>query len=243
MPIAGVPGAIVAPAVEVDVGEAIEHDHVHWGPIVAGVVTAFAVLLFLTVLGVAIGISALGDTADRGNWGTAAGIWGAITLLVAFFLGGWMAARSAGEKLHPEGILNGFITGAAMLLLLLWLATTAVTGALGFFTSTVADLAGAAAPAAAVAIDQGAVPGAENAVNNAVDNAQNAVNNPQSAVPDQVDQAASAAAQAARQNAAPGAWGTAIAMILAVVAAMLGGMVGQNNRPGLLGSRRVVARP
>ena len=50
--------------------------------------------------------------------------------------------------------LNGFVTGAATLLLLLWLATTAITGALGFFASTMTNIAGAAAPVALEAVDQ-----------------------------------------------------------------------------------------
>src|ERR671911_508629 len=87
----GVTGVGV-PAVEVDVAEVPLRDRIRWGPIIAGVVTAFAVLLFLTVLGLALGISALGGDDDPQTWGTAAGIWGGLSLLVAFFSGGWMLA-------------------------------------------------------------------------------------------------------------------------------------------------------
>ena len=143
---------------EVDVAEVPLRDRIRWGPIIAGVVTAFAVLLFLTVLGIALGISALGGDDNPQTWGTAAGIWGGLSLLVAFFVGGWMAARAAATLSESDGPLNGFVTGAATLLLLLWLATTALTGALGFFASTVSNIAGAAAPVAMQAVDQGAVP-------------------------------------------------------------------------------------
>src|SRR5829696_8329890 len=88
-------GVMGVPAVEVDVADVPMRDRIRWGPIVAGVVTAFAVLLFLTVLGIALGISALGGDDDARTWGTAAGIYGGLSLLVAFFFGGWMAARSA----------------------------------------------------------------------------------------------------------------------------------------------------
>ena len=143
-------GVMGVPAVEVDVADVPMRDRIRWGPIIAGVVTAFAVLLFLTVLGIALGISALGGDNDNNpqTWGTAAGIWGGLSLLVAFFFGGWMAARAAATLSESDGPLNGFVTGAATLLLLLWLATTALTGALGFFASTVSNLAGAAAPVA-----------------------------------------------------------------------------------------------
>src|SRR5215218_592266 len=217
-------GVMEVPAVEVDVADVPLRDRIRWGPIIAGVVTAFAVLLFLTVLGLALGISALsgGDDNNPQTWGTAAGIWGGLSLLVAFFFGGWMAARAAATLSESDGPLNGFVTGAATLLLLLWLATTALTGALGFFASTVSNIAGAAAPVAMEAVDQGAVP-------------------PQT--PTAVDQAAEnpEAADTASEAAGPGAWGTTIAIILAIGAATLGGMVGRNERIVLPGSRTVIA--
>ena len=223
-------------AVEVDVADVPMRDRIRWGPIIAGVVTAFAVLLFLTVLGIALGVSALGGD-DAGTWGTAAGIWGGLSLLVAFFVGGWMAARSAATMSDSDGPLNGFVTGAATLLVLLWLATTAVTGALGFFASTVSDIAGAAAPAAMEAIEEGAVAVPEEA-ETAVDEA---VENPEAAVPAEAEEAARAAAETASEAVGPGAWGTTIAILLAIGAATLGGMVGRNERMMLPGSRTVVA--
>ncbi|MBW3632618.1 MAG: hypothetical protein KY456_06280 [Chloroflexi bacterium] len=220
-------------AVEVDVADVPMRDRIRWGPIIAGVVTAFAVLLFLTVLGIALGLSALGGDDDPGTWGTAAGIWGGLTLLVAFFVGGWMAARSAATMSDSDGPLNGFVTGAATLLLLLWLATTALTGALGFFAGTVADIAGAAGPAAMEAVEEGAVAVPADAENTATE----AVEDPAAAVPPEAQEAAETAAEAA----GPGAWGTTIAIILAIAAATLGGMVGRNERMVLPGSRTVVA--
>jgi hypothetical protein len=230
-------GVTGVPAVEVDVAGVPMRDRIRWGPIVAGVVTAFAVLLFLTVLGIALGISALGggDENNPQTLGTAAGIWGGLSLLVAFFFGGWMAARAAATLSESDGPLNGFVTGAATLLLLLWLATTAITGALGFFASTVSGLAGAAAPVAMEAVDQGAVPPqTETAVDQAAQN-------PEAAVPTEVAQAAQQAGETASRAAGPGAWGTTIAIILAIGAATLGGMVGRNERMVLPGSRTVVA--
>jgi hypothetical protein len=221
--------------VEVDVAEVPIRDRIRWGPIIAGVVTAFAVLLFLTILGIALGISALGRDDNPQTWGTAAGIWGGLSLLVAFFVGGWMAARAAATLSESDGPLNGFVTGAATLLLLLWLATTALTGALGFFASTVSNIAGAAAPVALEAVDQGAVPPQ---TQTAVDQA---AENPEAAVPQEVEQAAQQAANTASKAAGPGAWGTTIAIILAIGAATLGGMMGRSDRLVLRGSRTVVA--
>src|SRR5215216_1355990 len=99
-------GVMGVPAVEVvDVADVPLRDRIRWGPIIAGVVTAFAVLLFLTVLGIALGISALSGSDDNNpqTWGTAAGIWGGLSLLVAFFFGGWMAARAAATLSESDG--------------------------------------------------------------------------------------------------------------------------------------------
>ena len=236
----GTPGYAVTgrPGIEVDVIDTPPlRDRIRWGPVVAGIVTAFAVLLFLTVLGIALGISAMGgDNADAQTWGTAAGIWGGLSLLLSFFLGGWMAARAAETLREGDGLLNGFITGAATLLVLLWLATTAVTGALGFFASTVSNIAGAAGPAITEVVSEGTVPVAEEA-ETAV---EEAVENPEAAVPPEAEEAARAAQEAVAESAGPGAWGTTIAILLALAAATLGGMLGQTQRV-FPGSRAVVS--
>jgi hypothetical protein len=217
-------------------------DRVRWGAIIAGVVSAFAVLLFLTTIGIALGLSALGGDSDTSGWGTTAGIFGAITLLLAFFVGGWVAARSAAPSPESNGVFNGFLTGAALLLLLLWLATSAITGALGFFAGTVGDIATAAsnvAPAVTDAVDPNAVGEVAPAVEDAVENPDAAVTE----VTEQVDEVipddpGAVAAEVASADVAPGAWGTAIAMLLAVIAAALGGLVGQNQeRDRVPGSR------
>jgi hypothetical protein len=222
----GVVGTSVveAPAVAVDVTAPLR-DRVRWGPVVAGVLTGVTALLVLTALGLALGISTLGGESAA-TWGTAAGIWGGLSLLVAFFLGGWVAGHTATTLREGDGPLNGFLTGAATLILLLWLATTALTGALGFFASTVTGLAGAAAPAAIQAVNTGVVP--EQNVQEAATAVAGAAENPQAAVPAQTHQAAQQAAQTARQAAGPGAWGTLIAMVLALIAASLGGMIGHS---------------
>jgi hypothetical protein len=232
-------------AVDVDL-EVPLRDRVRWGAIIAGVVTAFAVLLFLTTIGIALGLSALGGDNDTSGWGTTAGIYGAITLLLAFFVGGWVAARAAAPSPESNGVFNGFLTGAAILLLLLWMATTAITGALGFFAGTVTDIAtaaGGAAPAVTEAVDPNAVGEVAPAIEEAIEDPDAAV----SEVTEQVDEVipadpAAAAAEVASEDIAPGAWGTAIAMLLAVVAAALGGLVGQNQeRDRVPGSRATLA--
>jgi hypothetical protein len=214
-----------------------ERDLIRWGPIVAGVVTALAVMLFLTILGIALGLSAFTGDRDLQTWGTAAGIWGGLSALLAFFFGGWMSGRGSAPGPDRNGVLNGFVTGALTLLLLVWLATSTLTGVLGFFASTVTDLAGAVGPAApevieATGIDVPAVDPA--AVDEAATDATEAV---EDALP--ADPAAAAADVA--DDAAPGAWGTVLAILLALGAAILGGALGQANERTLFRGSRTIA--
>lgn len=198
-------------------------DDVRWGPIIAGVVTAFATLLFLTVVGVALGLSALGGDDNPQGWGTAAGIWGGLTLLLTFFAGGWMAGRGSGIGPDSNGLINGFLAGAATLLLLLWFATTAVTGVLGFFTGTITDLAGGAAPAA-LEIANEAPPAVTDDAPTAATEAGAEI---QEALPANTEEAAAAAAEIATERVGPGAWGAAVVIFLAVGVASIAGKLGQ----------------
>lgn len=58
---------------------------VEWAPIWGGMFVSLGVLFLLSSLGVAIGV---------GSGATAAGIWGAISLIVGFFVGGWFTGRT-----------------------------------------------------------------------------------------------------------------------------------------------------
>jgi hypothetical protein len=117
------------------------HDRVRWGPIIAGLLTSIVTLLILTVLGLAIGMSVLepGQSGDR-NVGTAAAIWGTLSALVAFFLGGWVAARSAAVEGGPAGALNGLMVGIAAIVLVLWLIGAGLGNLLGFVGTNLAEI-------------------------------------------------------------------------------------------------------
>lgn len=119
-------------------------DRVRWGPILAGVLTTIASMIILTVLGLAIGLSAFEpNDVGEGDVSTAAAIWGALTALISFFLGGWVAAKSSAVAGAPSGGLNGFIVGAATIVLILWMISTGLgnlLGSLGVNVSNIADL-------------------------------------------------------------------------------------------------------
>lgn len=239
----------VAPATGVvrEVPDFERKDLIRWGPILAGVVTALAVMLFLTVLGIALGLSAFNRDQNLQAWGTAAGIWGGLSALLAFFFGGWMAGRGSYAGPDRNGVLNGFVAGATTLILLLWLATSTLTGVLGFFATNVTNLAagvGAAAPAALDAANVETVPAASDAADQAVADPAAAVDEAATNAGEAINEALpadpAAAATEVVEDAAPGAWGTVIAILLALGAAVLGGVLGQANRVLVPGSRGAV---
>jgi hypothetical protein len=213
-------GFATAPIADVGHNVMIPRNRVQWGPVFAGVVVSLTTMLVLSILGVAIGASAVDRTTDLSDWKTAAGLWGAATVLIAFFLGGLVAAKTAAVGGSGSGIINGLVSGAATLLFLIWLTTAGLTGLAGFLGTNIATLAAAAPPSVVNQATQNA-----NA-SGATDQAQQAAQNP--------GQTIETTARNAADETAKGAWGTFLAMLIALVAATLGGFVGHNTRRDLV---------
>lgn len=116
-------------------------DRVRWGPIVAGVFTALTTLVVMTVLGLALGMTAFepGETGGR-TVGTAAAIWGIITAVLAFFLGGWMAGRNALGSAHENGAVNGFLVGAVTVIIMLWMIGTGLGNLMGLAGANIDEI-------------------------------------------------------------------------------------------------------
>lgn len=172
-------------------------DRVRWGPIVAGVLTALTTLLVMTILGLAIGTTAFEPGEDGGRTvGTAAAIWGIFSALLAFFLGGWVAGRNALASASDNGALNGFLVGAATIVVMLWLIGIGLGNLLGFASANVNEIASL------------------NAVESIV------------AQPDDATETATNTAQAAYDDARNSAWGTLAGLLIALGAATLGGKLG-----------------
>lgn len=115
-------------------------DRVRWGPILAGIFAAMSVLTLLSVLGLAIGLTAWDPGDDTRNYSVGAGIWSILSALIAFFIGGWLAARSAAAVGERNGLLNGAMVWAVTIPLLIFLlgggmaalADHAISGGGGF---------------------------------------------------------------------------------------------------------------
>jgi len=107
-------------------------DHVRWGPALAGTAVGLGTTMIMAVLGLAIGSSAFEPGTDVTDWTTNAGVWGAVSVIIAFFVAGWVAGRSATTDDSASSALTGFVAGAALLVTLIWLTTVGVTNLVGF---------------------------------------------------------------------------------------------------------------
>jgi hypothetical protein len=99
-----------------------QRDRVRWGPIWAGLISALGVFLLLTTAAVAIGAQVVDSGASADEGGAASGIASAIIALLAFLVGGFIAARTAGVIGRGYGALNGFLVWALGVVLILALA-------------------------------------------------------------------------------------------------------------------------
>jgi len=197
-------------------------DRVRWGPVIAGLLTALSTLVVLTVLGAAVTASTYdGDDTAR-NYGIRAGIWGAISALIAFALGGWVAARTAAVRGRNNGLLNGMMVWVAAVPLLVYLVGSGISTA----ARAAGTVAQTAAQTAAAAAD---TPQGQDAARQAGGQIQQRAGEVVNQARGQVNDPATRerAADAARKTA----WGTLVSLLLALGAAAVGGLIGTRERP------------
>lgn len=119
---------------------------VSWGAIFAGVVVALVVQVLLTMLGVGIGIATLdpgtADNPDPSTFSITAGVWYAVSGIIAAFAGGYIAARLSGRSVQTTGALHGLTTWAFTTLLVLYLMSTSIGTIVGGAFSGVASAIG-----------------------------------------------------------------------------------------------------
>ncbi len=122
---------------------------VSWGAVFAGLVLSLIVYLILSVLGTAIGASAIDPMGDRNpfsGFGVGASIWAGVTTLLAIAVGGF----TAGFLARRSGGLHGLLAWGLTTLFTVYLLISATGSAL--------NVAGGAAKAGLGAV--GAVAGA-----------------------------------------------------------------------------------
>lgn len=218
---------VVAPEVTANIAVATPTDRVRWGPIIAGLFAALSTLVVLGALGVAVAGTAYDPGDAARNFGMGAGIWAAASMLIAFFVGGLIAARTAAVRGHGNGAFQGAMVWMVAIPLLVYVVSSVATRA--------ARTAGAMANSAAQTVTQGAA-----AASN-TPQGQQAAGEAQNALPsaDQAKQKAQEAGQQIQQAAqnpqnqekvadatAKTGWGTLASLLLGLAAATVGGLVG-----------------
>lgn len=101
---------------------------VSWGGIWGGVLVAVGLLILLSALGMAVGISAVqpGQT-NASTLGTGAGIWAGASLLLALFVGGLVATRIGAIFDRTTGFFEGALVWVVSVLLIGYLASSGIS--------------------------------------------------------------------------------------------------------------------
>lgn len=125
---------------------------IHWGGVWSGLLVTAGILLLLSVLGLAIGISTVdvGPTEDLNARGLATGaaIWSGVSLLIALFFGGMVATRGSMVFGRAAGFIEGMLLWVLTMFALIYMAasgvgmvTSGVMGALGGMAKGVSAVA------------------------------------------------------------------------------------------------------
>lgn len=118
---------------------------VAWGGVWSGLLVAIGLMLLLTVLGLAIGVSAAdvgpGESGNAKGLGISAAIWSGVSLLIALFIGGMVATRTGMVHDKSTGMIEGVLVWILAVLALIYMAGSgigtlsgSVFGALGGVT-------------------------------------------------------------------------------------------------------------
>jgi hypothetical protein len=128
---------------------------VRWTGVLSGLVVALGVLLLMGTLGLAIGVTALGDPrAATGETATGlgigAGVWAFLTLLVAVGLGGLVSTTVTNRSDRAGAVLHGALVWTLCSLCIVWMIASGISlGVSGLF-GAMSGLAQSATTAVAV---------------------------------------------------------------------------------------------
>lgn len=205
-----------------------------WGAIFAGLVMATALQITLTVLGAAIGLTALEGKDSGKAFGIGAGIWALLVPLVTLFVGGMTAGRLATTRDGKESFIHGALVWALSLLLATWLIGTGASRLIGGTLNLAGNIGSSAVGAAGEiasrpGLDVSDVQGAASRARSEA--AERGIT--EQAVRERAAQArqrAGEAADTAQGVAAGSAWLVLLALALSLGAAVLGARRGMSAR-------------
>lgn len=132
------------------VGRANRFPAIAWSAIIGGLVVGLATQMVLMLLGIAAGLTAVdisGAGAGVRNVPAWSAVWNGLSMLVAAFVGGYVAARMSGLRRKSDGILHGFVAWGATTLLYAILAFSAMGALFGGVFNTIGGMASTGAQA------------------------------------------------------------------------------------------------
>ena len=130
----------------------IQGFRVAWSSIWSGFLIAVGVVLLMTVLGLAIGVSAAdvgpGQEGNAKGLGIGAAVWSGVSMIVALFLGGLVATRTGMIDDRAVKMTEGALVWVLSMLALIYMATSGI----GMLSSGVFGALGGVTQGAAAAV-------------------------------------------------------------------------------------------
>jgi hypothetical protein len=127
----------------------LSFNRISWGAVLAGVMVALVTQLILNLIGIGIGAASFDPTSNANPSGStfsiAAGIWWAVSAIVAALAGGYTAGRLSGKPTGTSGSWHGLTAWAVTTLLIFYLMSTSVGAIVGGAFRTFSTVAGGAA--------------------------------------------------------------------------------------------------
>jgi MFS family permease len=197
---------------------------VSWGSVIAGVILSLTVYLLLSVLGAAIGMSALSPLSRPDplhGFGFGSGAYLIVMTVIAVFIGSYFAGRCA----PVLGWLHGLLAWAVMILLVVYSATSLLGGAVsaaGSLASTGATVGAAANPSGTVGSMAGSL---TQKAQGAIASATAAASSPQA------EADARQAADTAARSVARASWFSFAALVVGAIISIVSGHAGFRHQP------------
>jgi hypothetical protein len=127
---------------------------VRWGGVMSGFVVALGVLLLMGALGLAIGVTALGDpraatSATASGLGIGGGVWAFITLVAAVFLGSLISTTVTDRPDRTGAVIHGALVWVLFSLFSVWMIASGISLGVSGLYGAVSGLARGATTAVA----------------------------------------------------------------------------------------------
>lgn len=149
--------AHVSPVTPAEDARSVMINNVSWGAIFAGAVIALAVQIILNMVGIGIGAATLdpgaGDNPTAGAFGIGAGLWFAVSAIIAALAGGVAAGRLSGKPKESTAAWHGLTAWAVSTMFVIYLIGSSAGSLLGGAFTMAGNVVGGVAGAAGSAVE------------------------------------------------------------------------------------------